>query len=360
MFRGAMSPPKVLHALAWPGELAGAPRSLEESVAALGGLGLHPQAWLALGSRPYPSPVPQRLLERGVQVFERTADSAVAPSAVRDLTARLRALGPGAVLHTHGERALLWGRWAARATRSRHVHTQHGFVAHDARGRLRVGAAQRLLSGLHGVIATHACDARGLSGEVVIGNCLDPQVTRSRAPVRAEARRRLGLKPSERCYLFLGRLSLEKGADALGVVQSQLQTASAAARLYVAGGGPLAYGVDAMQDVRLLGRRDDPEALLTAADVLLMPSRREGLPMVALEAAALGVPLVGFAVGGLADQGLAVTVPPEDVRSLVRVAVKLVRDRSVRAEALARSAEALALHSPAAHGRALLALYESP
>ena len=252
------------------------------------------------------------------------------------------------------------GRWAARAARARHVHTQHGFVANEARGRLRVGVARRLFSGLDGLIATHAGDAAGLPGAVVIANCLDPAVTRDRAPAREGARRRLGLKPADRCYLFLGRLSLEKGADALGVVQAELEAASAAARLYVAGGGPLSPGVDAMEDVRLLGRRDDPEALLVAADALLMPSRREGLPMVALEAAALGLPVVGFAVGGLADGGLATTVPPEDVRALVQVALGLVRDRSAREATLARSAAALARHSPEEHARALLALYGTP
>jgi glycosyltransferase involved in cell wall biosynthesis len=357
MVRGLMTAPKVLHALAWPGELAGAPRSMEESLAALRGQGVHPMAWLATSSRPYPSPVRQRLIDRGVQVFERTADSSVDPGAVADLTSRLRALGDSPVLHTHGERALLWGRLAAKAARARHVHTQHGFIANDSRGQLRVKAARRLIAGVDQVVATHSTDAEDLPGAQVLTNCIDPDHVRGRAPERESARRRLGLEDNDRCYLFLGRLSQEKGADTLGLVQSELQKRSAAARLYVAGGGPLAHGVDAMEDVRLLGRRDDPEALLVAADVLLMPSRREGLPMVALEAAALGVPVVGFAVGGLADQGLAVAVPKDDVISLVQAAIHLVRDPAARAQALARSTAALERHAPSTHGQALLALY---
>jgi glycosyltransferase involved in cell wall biosynthesis len=359
MFRGAMMPPRVLHALAWPGELAGAPRSMEESLAALRAAGVHPMAWIAPGSRPFPSPVKQRLIDRGVQVFERTSDTSLDALAVRDLSARLRALGPGAVLHTHGERALLWGLAAARLARARHVHTQHGFVANDPRGRVRVAAARRLFRGVDALIATHASDAEGLPGAVVVPNCLDPERVRRRAPDRAEARRSLGLRDDERCYLYLGRLSLEKGADALGVVQAELEKASAAARLYVAGGGPLAHGVDAMEDVRLLGRREDPELLLTAADVLIMPSRREGLPMVALEAAALGLPVAAFAVGGLADQGLAETVRPDDVRGLVQAALRLVREPPARDAALARSRAALDRFAPTTHGEALLRIYAS-
>lgn len=357
MVAGAMNTPRVLHALAWPGELAGAPRSLEESLGALRGVGVHPMAWLATNSRAYESPVPQRLIDRGAQVFHRTADTAVDAFAVADLTRKLRALGPRPVLHTHGERALLWGRLAARAAGAKHVHTQHGFVANDARGQVRVRAAAQLFRGVDQIIATHAGDADGIRGARVIPNCVDADAVRSRAPDRTAARRRLGLGEHDRCYLFLGRLSAEKGADALGVVQGELEKASAAAKLYVAGGGPLAHGVDAMTDVRMLGRRDDPEALLQAADVVLMPSRREGLPMVALEAAAIGVPLVGFAVGGLADEGLAVAVPPEDIRSLVQAALHMVRDRAARAAALERSSRALQAHDPRRHGQALLDVY---
>jgi glycosyltransferase involved in cell wall biosynthesis len=77
-------------------------------------------------------------------------------------------------------------------------------------------------------------------------------------------------------------------------------------------------GVD--DRVRFLGRRDDVPALLAAADVLVLPSSIEGLPLVVLEAMASGVPVVATAVGGtpeaVTDGETGLLVPPGDARAL--------------------------------------------
>lgn len=351
--------PAVLHALAWPGELSGSPRSMEESVAALRAADVDARVWLAIGRRIAGSPVPDRLMARGIPVAVREADTFLAPAAVLDLVKSLRALGPGAVLHTHGERALAWGRPAARAAGARHVHTNHGFVENDERDSRRVALARKLLRGVDAVVAVHPTAAEGLPAAQIVPNCLAPDPFVGALAPRARSRRRLALTEHDRCFLFAGRLELEKGADLLATIQAALQTRSAAAKLFVAGGGSLAAGVEAMTDVRLLGPRDDMGDVLCAADVLLMPSRREGLPMVALEAAAVGTPVVGFAVGGLADSGLATPVPEENVPALVEAALHLVRDEGARTAALARAREALASrHAPEAHAAALVRLYD--
>jgi len=331
---------------------------MEESIAALRGAGVDARAWLAIGRRIAGSPVPDRLTGLSIPHTVRETDTFLAPAAVADLTRALRALGPGAVLHTHGERALLWGSAAARLARVRHVHTNHGFVENDERDGRRVATARRLLRSVDAVIAVHSAAAAGLPGAIVVPNCLDAQRFVDGLGDRDLSRRRLALGEHDRCFLFCGRLELEKGADLLATVQAALQTRSAAAKLFVAGSGSLAAGVEAMTDVRLLGPRDDAARVLHAADVLLMPSRREGLPMVALEAAAVGTPVVGFAVGGLADGDLATATDPEDVPALVHAALHLVRDSKVHAAALGRARATLAeRHAPAQHAAALLAVY---
>ena len=55
--------------------------------------------------------------------------------------------------------------------------------------------------------------------------------------------------------------------------------------------------------VRFLGERHDVDRLLSAADLLVLPSDREGLPMAVLEAMAAGVPVVASAVGGIPQLG---------------------------------------------------------
>jgi glycosyltransferase involved in cell wall biosynthesis len=143
-------------------------------------------------------------------------------------------------------------------------------------------------------------------------------------------------------------------------VLAELQARSGAARLFVAGAGELAAGVAAMADAQLLGQREDPGALLAAADVVLMPSRREGLPMVALEAAAVGTPVVGFAVGGLADTGLARPVPAGDVQRLVAEALAVVRDGQERGRQLSLASQTLReRHDPASHADQLVRIYRT-
>src|SRR6185295_10643820 len=53
--------------------------------------------------------------------------------------------------------------------------------------------------------------------------------------------------------------------------------------------------------VHLTGARSDPERWLAAFDVFALSSRSEGLPLVVLEAMAMGIPVVCTAVGGVPD-----------------------------------------------------------
>jgi glycosyltransferase involved in cell wall biosynthesis len=114
-------------------------------------------------------------------------------------------------------------------------------------------------------------------------------------PDRAGSRRRLGLAEGERVLLFLGRLDRAKGADLLpGIAEAT------GLSLLVAGDGALRKSLAAAaaapgSRLRLLGRVADPGPLYAAADALLLPSRMEGAPLVFMEAAAHGVPVVGSA-----------------------------------------------------------------
>lgn len=334
------------------------PRSVEESCAALLRSGADAHAWLCVADRILPSPVPQRFESRGVPTEVCSANTWADPRAPLRLARALRRLGKGAVLHTHGERALFWGIAAAKITGARHVHTLHGWIENNPMDRRRTEKARAMLASVDAVVAVHSTLC-GDYNATVVHNALDPMRFARGVGDREKTRRHWGLQRGDRVYLFLGRLSEEKGADRIAMIQARLQTVSAAARLFVAGSGPLLPGVDAMTDVRFLGERDDPAAVLKAADVVLMPSRREGLPMTALEAAALDVPLVGFPAGGLSDSGLAVTTPPGNVTALVDTAVALVRDPGLRVEALRQSRAALeGEFSPQRHAERLVAVYE--
>jgi glycosyltransferase involved in cell wall biosynthesis len=104
-------------------------------------------------------------------------------------------------------------------------------------------------------------------------------------------------------------------------------------RLLVVGDGPMRAELQRYAaELGVAGRTtfvpavDNPYPLMRRADVLALTSREEGFGLVALEAAALGVPFVGTAVGGLVDLCARLgqpTVAPGDAGALAAVIVRL-------------------------------------
>ncbi len=89
-----------------------------------------------------------------------------------------------------------------------------------------------------------------------------------------------------------------------------------------------------LRDVEFLGAVAQIESILPAADLFLMPSLAESFGLAALEAMSAGVPVAGYAAGGLpevvGDTGI--LAPPGDVRALAEAAVKLIGDEPRRRE----------------------------
>ena len=124
--------------------------------------------------------------------------------------------------------------------------------------------------------------------------------------------------------LFVGRLAPEKGIR-------ELATAARGLNLIVAGDGPLRSLVpDALGFVP----HAEVERLLARAAVVVLPSHREGLPMVLLEAMAHGRAVVATPVGGipsLVDDGVTgLLVPPGNPKALREAIERLLGDPPLR------------------------------
>ena len=124
------------------------------------------------------------------------------------------------------------------------------------------------------------------------------------AGVRASRVEPAGDPPS---FVHIGRAVPDKNRGFLLVVHAEAKRMRAGTTLTFAGPGgssdltAVDPAVCTDPSVRLLGESDHVEEVLSGADVLLLPSRREGLPTVVLEALAAGVPALATDLPGLRD-----------------------------------------------------------
>ena len=217
------------------------------------------------------------------------------------------------VIHTHRRKEHMLGAMAARVVGAGLVATIHG------RGEFRHPAwnlRQRLLRIMERLVLTYAHDrliavADDLAAElpggarhtVVIPNSVDVEAVRAAASSSSSLKTDL---QSTR-LIFLGRLVPVKQVDRLITMMAILeQDHPGTYRLDIVGDGPLRPELQAAAAelpagiIRFHGFVANPLPRLAQADLLLFASAHEGLPMTALEALALGVPIVSPPLPSLA------------------------------------------------------------
>jgi glycosyltransferase involved in cell wall biosynthesis len=154
-----------------------------------------------------------------------------------------------------------------------------------------------------------------------------PEVTRERAAVR-EA---LEIPPDAVLAVLVAAIRPEKRPDVFIAAVEKAHRANRLVRGVIAGDGSELPRVRELAGssgvVRVLGHRDDVADLLAAADAVCLSSDAEGTPMVALEAMALGKPVVATKVGGVPqvveDHSTGLLVPPHDPDAFAEALLQL-------------------------------------
>jgi glycogen(starch) synthase len=152
------------------------------------------------------------------------------------------------------------------------------------------------------------------------------------------------------CVLCLGRLVPEKGIDVALRVFVRVAARMRDVRFVIAGDGPERARLE--QEAHDLGLGDrvefpgvirpaDVPSVIDRATLVLMPSRREGLPLVAIEAAFMGRPVVATSASGLVevvvDGETGLLAPKEDIDALAQAVLTLL-EHPERARTMGRSA----------------------
>lgn len=171
-------------------------------------------------------------------------------------------------------------------------------------------------------------------------------------PVARDLRREHGVKPEALLLGLAGNLRWVKGFDDLLAALRILKERKVPYHLLVAGEGYEGVrGQGEGLDVTFLGPLPDILAFTPNLDCLVVPSKLDALPRVAIEATVLGTPVVATRVGGIPeilDDGRAgVLVDPEDPGDLARALERAAREplamRALAAAALPRNRELFSL-----------------
>lgn len=318
-----------------------------------------------------PGATAQKLIERGIQVDSLYLPSRMKPGyllaampALLRLLKLIRSFRPQ-ILHCWLFQANLMGRFAARLagvpvniSGLRVIEMEHR--SQYLPDRLTRGLVTRYVAVCEAV-ARHYREWLRLppSKLTVILNGVEPAAKGERD--REAARRELEIPEGHPVIGFLGRLHPQKGVDLLLEAFSDVVIQYPRALLLIAGKGPMMEELAAQakerglkERVRFLGECEKPRRFLAALDLLVLPSRWEGLPNVAIEAMAQGLPVVATGVGGtpeLVVSGEAdhprpdetgILVAPGDVGELARAIMALLADPD-RAAAMGKRARDRAL-----------------
>jgi len=299
---------------------------------------------------------------RGIHHIEvpsltRNMDLAADRAAWSELQGLLREQRPH-ILHTHNPKPGVLGRLLGRRSGVPIVvNTVHGLYAQPTDPLTRRGpvfAAERFAAAFSDAeLVQNPEDVEvlrslGLPSDRVhlLGNGIDLQrFSPAEAKVRTarKIRRKLGIGSAVPVVGMVGRLVWEKGYgelfDAVRVLRNRHAAPFAVVVVGPPGAGADGVDRDAMAEmealgVHFLGSRTDVDVLLCLFDVFVLPSHREGYPRSAMEASALGVPVIATDVRGcrqVVDDGRSgLLVPVRDPAALADAIESLVVDPLLR------------------------------
>lgn len=288
----------------------------------------------------------------------RSMDPARDVRAAAELVGVLRRLRP-AILHTHNPKPGWYGRVAGRLTGVPVVvNTVHGLYARPgdplAKQAVVYGLECLASSCSQAELVQNPEDLETLAGIgvprsklVLLGNGVDlDRFDPVRLGTAREAARSvMGASQDDVVVGLVGRLVAEKGYREVFAAARMVRDRHPQVRVVVIGPDDPAKadGISAAEladasarsGLTFLGARDDVDALYAGMDLYVLASHREGFPRSAMEAAAMGLPIIATDIRGcrqVVDHGrTGVLVPVDDAVAIAEAVSWLATDAEVRA-----------------------------
>lgn len=257
------------------------------------------------------------------------------------------------LIHTHSSIGGMIGRYAAHRKGIKCIHTVHGLPFYEGQNKAQYllyytleKYAARLCDAI--LFQNHEemelCDSLGFDSPLFYeGNGINIEALQAQA---AYTRASFGLSDTDFVLGFFARIEPVKGhlffIEAFEKLYKRLPCAHV-----LLGGANLGRSTDytsrvndvlssspAKSQFHVLGFREDVPCILPLCDALVLPSQKEGIPRIAMEAMALGVPVIATKVQGtrelIENESSGLLVPYGDVPALTEAMQRVACDNALR------------------------------
>lgn len=286
------------------------------------------------------TPISQRMEDRGVRILYLDKKLGMDVSMVPKLRKIMKAEKPD-VVHTHLD-VIKYAAAAARLSGIRTcIHTVHNVADKEAEGRIqkiintvyfKLGWSRPVA--LSPQVQKTIVDFYGMPQEesvpviyngVDMGRCLTKATYASGKTLK---------------LLHVGRFNEQKNHTGLLEAFQLFRQSCPESELILLGDGELleqtkqlANNLGILDSVRFLGSQSNVYPYLQQADIFLLPSKYEGMPMTIIEAMGTGLPIVATAVGGVPDMithEVSGLLTGEDPQEICGACLRLARDEGLR------------------------------
>jgi len=220
------------------------------------------------------------------------------------------------VIHTHTAKAGVLGRVAGliAAPSAKRVHTFHGHLLHGYFSKSKtqfVVFVEKFLAvitfrliAIGNSVKKDLVDAKiGTDSKYEV---IFPGLQPLKTFAKDKAKKSLGLESDKTYLVFVGRLTQIKRPDRLVELARYLKTNQPNSQIVIAGAGELLETIEGVSvseclPMTFLGWRNDIDLILGAADIAILCSDNEGIPLTLIQASQAGLPIVSTDVGSVSD-----------------------------------------------------------